>query len=238
MIDRNLILATILPFTAACMGYCLVSWYFTSSLLTAPTVIGLSLSGGCALLSQNRLNARVMAYINDDTYQPGTIIDQKPRPGKPIKQHQAILLTVIAEKQLVSMPDIRGMLIPDATKMLDKLGLKYFLYVQTGNVPSNTCIAQSIAPQTKVESGTSLVLYYAVAKKNHYLLPNFIAMPVIEALSLIDTQGHYVECIHYRTHEIVSKEIAQNGIVVAQKPLAGTLIEEQQKETMYLTIKI
>lgn len=238
MIDRNLIAATILPYFAALVGYSLLSWYFTVSSLSSPNVIGLSLSEGCALLSQNRLNARVMVYVDDDAYPAGTIIDQKPRPNKSIKPHQAMLLTVVAEKPLKKVPDIRGMSLVDATKMVSKEGLKVFSYPIDSVLPSRTCVAQWPCHDSLVEPGTVVLIYYSKPTAAKYLLPNFENTSAAESMVSIENYGHQVECIHYRTHASLPKEVAQKGVVVAQKPLPGTLIDEQEKEIIYLTIKI
>ncbi len=238
MIDRNLITATLLPFFAACIGYCLLSWYFSMSSLSAPNVIGHTLSEGCALLSQHRLNARVMAYVEDDAYPAGTIIDQKPRPGKSIKAHQAMLLTIVADKPLIKIPDIRGLKLVDAIKLVEKKGLKIFSYPMSSDLPANTCIAQWPDQDSLVESHTIMLVYYAVSKKLQYLVPSFINNRVEESLESIEKYGHNVECIHYRTHAVLTNEYARAGIVVAQKPLPGTLFDEIEKETIYLTVKI
>jgi serine/threonine-protein kinase len=171
-------------------------------------------------------------------YEAGTIIEQKPRAGKSIKQHQAILLTVVAEKPLTIVPDVRGLSVTEALKRLNKTELKCFLYPHRVSLPSHTCIVQSPSPNTKVEYNTPVVVYYAITENMSYLLPHFKDMPAEEAIELIEKYGHRVECIHYRTHETINKEIAKKGTIFAQKPLAGTLIDEQQKETIYLTIKI
>jgi membrane peptidoglycan carboxypeptidase len=126
-----------------------------------PDLIGSPKEQAEAALKQAGFNVAVVEDPSS-TQPKGTVVDQTPAGGSTLLQGKTVTLVVSSgsaqTQTTVSMPDVQGKDIAEATKELARLGLLVHEAARPDPSPTGTVLSQDIAPGTAVTPGTAVNL--------------------------------------------------------------------------------
>lgn len=167
-------------------------WYFTSgpgSYVTTPSVTGLRQSDAQRVIVIQGLTAEVEEEYSS-TVADGTVISSSPAGGEKVKKNGTVTLTVSKGPELVTVPDVTGQTLEDATTALEDVGLavgktvkRYDADVAEGSVISSTPKADNtVSPGREVK----LVISKGVQPVT---LDNVVGQTVDDATALLESKG-------------------------------------------------
>lgn len=109
-----------------------------------------------------------------------------------------------AEKEMMKVPDVRGMTLSEAQSALKSAG---FNYLADG---TGTVVKQSITPDSSAEKNTTVLLYMQTKNKQNRL----VSVPDVSGLSILDAKKKLANLG-------LTIEAQGSGIAFMQKPAAG-----------------
>tara|TARA_Y100001954_G_scaffold94369_2_gene103264 strand:+ start:1174 stop:1971 length:798 start_codon:yes stop_codon:yes gene_type:complete len=154
-----------------------------------PDYTGLYIEDVDSLLKEQSLRYVVIDSIFNKEKEPGSIVDQDPKPGIHVKENRRIYLTIIAKKrQLISMPYLIDLTHRSAIAKLKGLGLVVGDLSYVPNLAKNAVLKQKVAGK-EVKSGE----YLPVGTKVDLVLGNGLSelqveLPFLEGLTFEDAE--------------------------------------------------
>jgi len=211
----------ILPFTFFITGYLISNLIVGNKTYITPKLTGLSLYEAIKLTSANQINIRISSEKESANIPAGTILSQKPSPGRVIKAHQPILVTTTKCPPNIIAPNLLQQSQISIAKTCQDMHLKYKSYELEYAAPTNSCIAQ--LPQAKdIINDKKMIIYCAKEKQNMYLMPDLTNQSLEQVLEFLKNYTEKVS-IFRGTQKLTMPYPAQSKIIT-QKPLAGSLV--------------
>ena len=176
-----------------------------------PTVVGLPAATARAELQQKGFAVDVV-----QVQRPGggtSVLRQAPNPGAKLEKgaHVAIVIPTVGQ---VKVPELVGLKLEAATRLLASLGLKPQPTVVASDTAKGTVLDQGTAAGSKVRRGSAVPLTVARG-------PNLVAVPALRGLAQAKAQAQLEAAgLTGVFHQVTSA--AAPGTVVAQSPAAGT----------------
>ena len=161
-----------------------------------------------------------------DTAEAGKVIAQSVPAGTKVEMFSIIMYSVSLGKEQISVPDVTGKSISDARGMLDSAGLSCDTSQSySDTVAKDVVISQSVAKDTKVDKGTTIVLEVSMGKKpaTKVLVPNIITYKLADAKKSLDSAG-----LKY------TYTGDENGTVTSVKPAPNTQVDQGSMVTFAL----
>lgn len=162
-----------------------------------------------------------------DTAEAGKVIAQSVPAGTKVEMFSIIMYSVSLGKEQISVPDVTGKSISDARGMLDSAGLSCDTSQSySDTVAKDVVISQSVAKDTKVDKGTTIVLEVSMGKKpaTKVLVPNIITYKLADAKKSLDSAG-----LKY------TYTGDENGTVTSVKPAPNTQVDQGSTVSFVLT---
>lgn len=132
-----------------------------SELITVPNIVGRDMDDASRILSDVDLNLGKPEYAYDDRPE-GLIISQKPLKGARVKSGTSIDITVSKGKQpeRISMPELKGLTLDEATKKLKELELEVgeIKRQESTEYSADRIADQEYAAGVMIEKGASIKL--------------------------------------------------------------------------------
>jgi serine/threonine-protein kinase len=114
--------------------------------VTVPNVVGMSIEDATAALTAKGLTVADPPITKlDDTVDPGTVLAQAPLPDVQVEEGAAVTLTIARAAKTVTVPDLTGKTIDEATTLLEAQGL---VLGNQSEAPSDAIAADHIISQT------------------------------------------------------------------------------------------
>lgn len=185
---------------------------------------GLTLEDAQARISAEGFKEQVYDTLYTNQYQPGTVMDQFPRPNARVKPGRTIRLKIARPERMVPIPELVGQSRRGAELQLQQLGLKIDTVYQEYNpaYPQGTVAWQFPKPGDHIKKGLGVQI--TVSKGTP---PNFYQVPQLFGLSLTSAKRRLVEArlkvgkISYRENEdLVPFTVLDQAIP------AGTVLEK------------
>jgi beta-lactam-binding protein with PASTA domain len=183
-----------------------------------PTVVGLPAATARAELQQKGFDVDVVQVQRAGG---GTnVLRQAPNPGAHLEKgaHVAIVVPTVGQ---VKVPQLVGLKLEAATRLLASLGLKPAPTVVPSDKPKGTVLEQGTAAGTKVPRGTSVPL--TIAKG-----PDLATVPALRGLTQEKAQAQLSAAGLTGVFHQVASPVAP-GTVVAQSPAANTKVKADAK---------
>ena len=156
-----------------------------------PDYSGIFIDDVDSLLKEQSLRYVVIDSIFNKEKEPGSIIDQDPKPGIHVKENRRIYLTIIAKKrQQIAMPYLIDLTHRSAIAKLKGLGLVVGDLSYVPNLAKNAVLKQKVAGE-EVEAG----VYLPVGTKVDLVLG--------DGLSEIQVELPFLEGLTYEDAELV-----------------------------------
>ncbi|WP_406097778.1 Stk1 family PASTA domain-containing Ser/Thr kinase [Streptomyces sp. NBC_01013] len=99
-------------------------WYINSGQFThVPSLLGQSEKAAQGRLSKAGLELKGVRRAYSDTVDRGKVISSDPKPGARIRGNGSVSLVVSRGPEIVTVPDLQGVALPEARRQLEKKGL-------------------------------------------------------------------------------------------------------------------
>ncbi len=165
---------------------------------------------------------RTTAKEYSDQVPEGRVLRQSPEAGQTIEKGEDILVTISAGIEQTYVPDVTGFSEEKALEMLLDYGLEAEVTRKEGNGAPCTVAAQSIAPDTVLDTGGKITLTISLGKTGldtgeEIKIPDLVGKE-FSALQnkMIGQYGFYIE-----KEEEEAKFNGTEGEILSQQPAAG-----------------
>ncbi len=200
----------------------------------APQLVGLQFEDAQRRAAEQGLTLGVNAYAFDDFIPPGTVIDQDPRTGSPIRQTRALRVTLCRGPEFPTMPDLQGLTLEEAQGELLQNGLTLG-DVQRREDPEagmNVVLDQGVAPGTSLNNGDSVSL---VVSSTPVLrtVPDLSGRTEEDARLRLEAEGLTLASV--MNEHVTGYEV---GEVFRQEPEPGASLYEGGEVTIWVNIAV
>jgi len=223
----------LLPFCSFLCGYFLLYHYTHVQSLTVPSLVGKNIRETFTLLSQHKLNPRLLAQKEEPALPEGTILRQVPAPGQKIKPHQPIFLVTTKKQPPIATPNMFNKSINAITKELANTAIRFKIYYVPNNFPQHHCFSQSPIPEDTLENNHRLIFYLSAGNNRPIIWPDFTQQPLEQVIE-------FLASYHIKPH-IITNPLHKNsqpaGKIVEQQPLAGSLIMLQKANPLFVQFR-
>ena len=150
---------------------------------------GVSIDSIASILEKQNLRYVIIDSIYNDKKEPGSIIEQDPKPGIHVKENRRVYFTSVAKKKKqVALPHLIDLTLRRAIVKLNSIGLEVGELTYIPDMAKNAVLEQKIGGK-KVESG----LVIPVGSKVDLVLGNGLSdvkveLPMLEGLTYEDAQ--------------------------------------------------
>lgn len=161
--------------------------YFSNTSTTAqiPDVVGLPQAEASNQLGALGFNVTVVEEANAD-FAEGLVIRTSPSVGSDIRSGATVTLTVSTGRELVMVPDVAGLPLEEAARVLEEAGLTLDQSVreeQSDSVPDGAVVAQNPDPDAEVVVGSPVTLTVSTG-------PGLIRVPVVTGMRWAQAEGN------------------------------------------------
>ncbi len=146
----------------------------------------------------------------------GTVIEQDPDPEMQLPEKSSVDLMIAAEPK-IKVPDLKGLSLEDATRVLKKENLDLGeVRRKTSPAPPNSVLDQRPAPDEAVPAGTAVALMLSQQPEPVQItVPNLVARSLAQAKMILQRSTLSAGRITYR------KNSSKDGVVADQSPKGG-----------------
>ena len=149
---------------ASILGY----HYYEENNIEVPNVIGYSYEEATAILDTANLSYEMKEVETTNQDEVGIVIKQSKKGGSKTHENAIITLTVGVLDNHVTVPDVIGMSIEEATSTLNENNISYRIeYEETTDEEDNTVINQSIRAGKKIENTEIITITVARNTNNN-----------------------------------------------------------------------
>ena len=149
---------------ASILGY----HYYEENNIEVPNVIGYSYEEATAILDTANLSYEMKEVETTNQDEVGIVIKQSKKGGSKTHENAIITLTVGVLDNHVTVPNIIGLTLEEATSTLNKNNISYRIeYEKTTDEENNTVINQSIRTGKKIENTEIITITVARNTNNN-----------------------------------------------------------------------
>ena len=149
---------------ASILGY----HYYEENNIEVPNVIEYSYEEATAILDTANLSYEMKEEETTDQDEVGIVIKQNKKGGSKTHENAIITLTVGVLDNHVTVPDVIGMTLEEATSTLNKNNISYRIeYEETTDEKNNTVIKQSIRAGKNIENTEIITITVARNTNNN-----------------------------------------------------------------------
>jgi eukaryotic-like serine/threonine-protein kinase len=189
--------------------------------VSVPDLIGETETAAREDLQALNLEASVVQEFSE-TVPAGQVMRQDPEPQTKVDEGSTVELTVSGGQEQVVVPDnLVGMSTSDARAALREAKLQIgSVTAEPSDKPENEVLRTDPEPGSTVPVGTKVNLFYSSGQRE---LPNLVGKTRDDAVAIVEQAGWRAI-----VQEVATTE-APAGIVVAQTPSAGTLLDPEDR---------
>ncbi|MGB8367568.1 MAG: PASTA domain-containing protein [Candidatus Babeliales bacterium] len=218
------------PFCSFLIGYFLLYHYMKIPTLLAPSLIGKNIHEATILLSQHKLNARIIDQKEEPALPEGTILRQVPATGQKIKPSQSIFLVTTKKQPTSTTPSMINKSLNTIKKELANSDIRFKIYYLPSNYPQHHCFSQFPAPGEPLVHNL-LLLYLSTEDNKPIIWPNFTQHPIEEVIEFLAFYYIQPQVIWNTQKHSINK-------VIEQQPLAGSLILLQKNNPLFVQLRV
>ena len=190
-----------------------------------PSFKGKTYDEAKALLEQNHLALGVVTRKNDDKVAKDEVVSSLPKAGEKLRPGAKVALVVSDGPAEVTVPNVVGKNVNDATSLLTAAGLKVTARpVFSDTVPKDSVVAQDPKQGTKAHRTDTVTLDVSKGPQL-FEVPNVVGKNPNEASAILRGAGFNPE---------VSRPFGFGNTVRAQNPTAGS--QEPKGTTIRLIV--
>jgi serine/threonine-protein kinase len=202
--------------------------------VSVPPVVGESRAEAERILEEADLvpviERRVAA--TDDSQEPGTVVAQDPEEGTEVERGSIVNLTIVAQPDLIAIPDLEGSSLEEAQDALLELGLE----PAGPEVEASDTVGEGLVTRTdpavgeELEEGTPVTIFVSSG-------PDQVSVPLVTCQSFGSAQNEIERA--GLTPVISDQTVAENSQcplgnkVAAQDPPSGTQVAPGSPVTLF-----
>ncbi|MDE6658070.1 MAG: PASTA domain-containing protein, partial [Oscillospiraceae bacterium] len=213
-----------------------IKYIFSENAIILPEVLYLSSEEAIAELESLDLQVNFNPKAHNPVIPENQVLTQNPTAGSVLQAGDTVTLT-LSDGWTEYVPDMRNMLLEDATEILEKLGfvVDYEEQASDNNAP-NTVIAQGVTPDSKLAIGSIVHLIISSGRENLdksklETVANYIGMDFEEAktqLSELYLYALQADTAYYPD--------IPNGTIVSQDISAGEQVPQGTSIRMVVSL--
>lgn len=215
-------------------GYYTIYFFYAPKIITTPTLIGKTVTDTLSTLSELNLNPRVLTEKVEEDLPAGTIINQNPLPGKPIKPNQSVFLVISTKPSALLAPSLVGKSGMDIEHLLEKQNVTFNYYSLPSSYPKNHCIGQSPLPETPLEQ-KKMIYYLSSGSIKPVIMPNLKNKSVTQVTDFLHRHG--MVCKIFHTYQQPDNHQCTQCIVLDQRPLPGSLLQLSEEKPLCIQLQ-
>ena len=140
--------------TAAFLGY----YIYQNSNIEVPNVVGYTYEDAESTLKEKNLQVQMIEETVTSEDEVGIVIKQNKKAGSKVMENTIIKLTVGILDTKVTVPNVEGLTLDEATTLLNKNNIKYEIEYETSDKENNTVLNQSIKAGKKIENTVTVTI--------------------------------------------------------------------------------
>jgi serine/threonine-protein kinase len=181
---------------------------------TVPSLVGERLEKASEELRKLHLRPKIQEQYSDSVDR-GLVMSVSPKAGTVVRRNTEVTLVVSKGQAPVTVPDVTGDHVDDATTKLEDAGLVVKVETKASkDVEADHVISQDPKPGTGVEDGHTVTLVVSTGAPQ-VEVPDVVDKPAGEAIQILEEAGFKVNV--YGTHD---------GTVHEQNPSGGETADE------------
>ena len=191
----------------------------TSALVEIPDLVGQTQADATAALEQLGLVVLITKQTSADAPE-GEVIAMRPNPGGKVPTGTTIELQVSSGPNLVTVPNVQGASVGDATAQIEVLGLLVTTVEDSSDsVAVGNVISQAPSGGVGVKTGSTVTLTISKGKQTA-TVPNITKMDITNAQNTLTAAGLVLGS------ETQANDAAPVGQVISQDPAVGTSLPQ------------
>lgn len=210
----------------------ILPWYVSSPEAVVPKLTGLNKEQASEVLQKLKLEPVIGDTSYDEHFLKGTIMLQRPEPGKRVKQGRRIYIIISGGEPVVRMPQLKGKSIRDAKFSLERIGLKL------GNIdevaspqPKGVIFDQQYEEGTSLKKGKTVAVSISSGiETGEIIIPDLIGKSLNEAKNILTASRLKVGKINYqRSYSLLPNTILD------QYPSSGNKVNTGEAVDLFVT---
>ncbi len=195
----------------------------SKEIMPVPNLIGKNISEAQAILNQNNLKFEVVKKQFDVNLEKGTVLRQKPKPDRLIKEDRIVYLTISEGIEEITVPKLANLSKRQARVELINSGLSLgnINEIHSDNIEAGMVISQSPVEGTKLKYNDRVNIVISKGSENQIVLPDLSSLTLEEATQKLLSLG-----LNVGTVTTIENETFQDGIVVGQFPTAEKVVNK------------
>ncbi len=174
---------------------------------TVPAVLEMNVKDAEELLTREGLKYEEM-FFNNENVKVNTVFVQKPEADTVVRKGDTVLLSVSSGPAQLTMPELMGMNMDEATTLVRNMGLIPTFERVISDSSQDTVVSQNPAAQTKVDKETLVTITISGGKTTVPVLKNMTLAEAEDALRQnglkMGTSLNYVDTRNAKEHGKVS----------------------------------
>ena len=206
--------------------------------ITVPDVRGMTEEKLVRFIEDKHLQYKIVDSLYEDGKEPGTVIEQDPKPDSKVKENRTIYLTVNSSRPpKVKMPNLIDVSYRQAEAILQTFGLRVGQTVYKPDLAKNAVLDQvyknrTIDPGTEIYKGSAIDLVLGDGLGNAEVpVPNLISLTKGEALFVLKGSSLNIGTI---TFDPGVKNVESATVYRQIPPAGGTTIKQGEAIDIFL----
>jgi len=212
---------TLLIVLATLLGMIAVGWIFYNDLfgtvedVTVPSVVNLDM-----VEARHKLESAGLIMETQESYHDKVpkdmVISQKPEGGKSVKEGRKVFVTVSLGGELVTVPNLKGLVAREGENKLAELELKYLVEKEDAHetIPAGKIIDQNPPAFTLVTKNTTVQVILSSGPETPRDIPELVGLTFDEAKKAIEVSGFVLGKVVW-----MDDRRFPEGTVITQLPL-------------------
>lgn len=224
----------LMPFLSFTAGYLVMHTLFRSPESHVPALVGKQIHEILPLMTQLKLNLRLLDHKEEADLPEGIILNQTPAAGSSIKNNQPIFI-VISKKPLAQRaPHCIEIGMNELNQKLQAESIIPRIYYLPHPYPEHVCFAQSPQPDECLGKN-KLILYVSAGNNKPIIWPDFTDMPLQDVIDFLN--NYNIE--PYIINDSLSNLYTDSEyIVIDQRPFAGTLLTLDDTKPLSVQLRV
>jgi serine/threonine-protein kinase len=210
----------------------ILPWYVSSPEVIVPKLTGLKKDQATDILEKLKLEPVIGDTSYDEHFSKGSIMLQRPEPGKVVKQGRRIYIFISGGEPVVRVPQLRGKSIRDAKLQLERIGLKLGRVDEVASAqPKGMIFDQQFEEGTKLKKGNTVAVSISSGiETGEIIIPDLIGKSLTEARKILSSSNLKVGKINYqRSYSLLPNTILD------QYPSSGNKVNSGESVDLFVT---
>jgi len=210
----------------------ILPWYVSSPEVVVPKLTGLNKEQAADILQKLNLEPVIGDTSYDEHFPKGSIMLQRPEPGKVVKHGRRIYIFISGGEPVVRVPQLKGKSVRDAKFSLERIGLKLGRIDEVASAqPKGMIFDQQFEEGTSLKKGETVAVSISSGiETGEIIIPDLIGKSLTEARNILTKNNLKVGKINYqRSYSLLPNTILD------QYPSSGNKVNSGEAVDLFVT---